>query len=363
MVCAVAEPLLSSPAFPLVDVFSRGEGGYYCIKIPYLTTLPNGELLAFGEARVGSCSDYTQTDLVMKRSADGKNWSQLQVFHTSGADTVGNAAPIVTGSDLVVLFNLNNSRVLMKRSSDLGHTWTGAQDISESTTLPNWKWVGLGPPAGLRLSSGRLLIPSYHTTVFPGTVDNGLYSKGHALLSDDDGRTWRLSSDHDFGGRHFPNEAQAVELPGGQVAIFARGFLFERTRTVSPDGGDHWGETDVLNTQHEAFSGCEGSTISCGIGERLVYSGSLGVLLREKMTVMTSDDEGRTWAPHVLVDPGATAYSALAWHGGAFKRPGRGRGGSLGLLYERADKLRLVFEPDHISYVALPSPCAHQTFV
>ena len=55
---------------PLVDVFSKGESGYFCIKIPYLTSMPGGRLLALAEGREKSCSDYTRTDLVMKTSAD-----------------------------------------------------------------------------------------------------------------------------------------------------------------------------------------------------------------------------------------------------------------------------------------------------
>lgn len=56
----------------LSDVFGKGEGGYFCIKIPDLLHLRrSGRLLAFGEARTGSCSDYAATDLVTKRSDDG----------------------------------------------------------------------------------------------------------------------------------------------------------------------------------------------------------------------------------------------------------------------------------------------------
>lgn len=349
---AVAEhfPPYSSPVLPVQDVFSRDEGGYYCIKIPYLTALPNGGLMALGEARVGSCSDYTKTDLVMKFSPDGVTWSDLKVFHSSDGDrdTIGNAAPVVVDDDIVVLFNSNNSKVLMKRSSDLGETWTDAVDISDSTTLPNWKWVGLGPPAGLQLSNGRLLIPAYNTAIFPPTVDNGLISKGHALLSDDKGLTWRISADHSFGGLYMPNEDQAVELSGGRVAIFSRGLGKRRTRTVSEDWGEHWGKTELLHDLKEPITGCEGSTIACPDGKRLIYAGPVNwPLFRDKMSIYTSDDEGEHWDKFMLVDPGASAYSALAW-----------RGDELGLLYERSDKLQIVFEPDHISYAALPNPCA-----
>ena len=50
---------------------------------------------------------------------------------------------------------------------------------------PSWRWVGLGPPGGLLLQSGRIVIPGYHTELLPPKVDDGLLSKGHTLLSDD----------------------------------------------------------------------------------------------------------------------------------------------------------------------------------
>ena len=65
----------------LIDVFVANESSYFCIKIPNL--ILESTLLAFGEARHDSCSDYTATDLVVKRSLDhGLHWSALQVRST-----------------------------------------------------------------------------------------------------------------------------------------------------------------------------------------------------------------------------------------------------------------------------------------
>jgi hypothetical protein len=116
---------------PLVDVFNIGEGGYYCIKIPYIITLKSGTIVAFGEARLGSCSDYTGTDLVYKRSLDGGGtWSVLRVLHgetnASQLAVIGNAAPVqdTASGRLVVPFCRNNSAVLQSYSDDDGVTWS-----------------------------------------------------------------------------------------------------------------------------------------------------------------------------------------------------------------------------------------------
>ncbi len=372
--------VVAAESVNLTDVFSKDEAGYYCIKIPYLTKLPSNRLLALGEGRVGSCSDYTGTDLVLKTSDDdGVTWSPLRVLAHSPSgtnkSTCGNAAPVVANNgDLVILFNENNLRVWLVRSSDEANTWTQPVDVSASTTLPGWKWVGLGPPSGLRLSTGRLLLPSYHTTIFAPTTDNGLVSKGHALLSDDDGYTWRISASHEYGRNCssldaracFPNECQAVELPplrgsgAPRVASFARLLGFQRARTVSLDAGEHWGATELVSGLSEPLSGVEGSTIACPAGAgladaawagrspRLVFSGPVNTpLVRSHMSIFTSDDEGMSWELHTVVDAGSAGYSSLAWL----------RDGRLGLLYGRSSQTRLFFEPEHISFAALPSPC------
>ena len=81
-------------------VFSRGEAGYYCIRIPSLLTTARGTLLAFGEARMFICHDNTQIDIAFKRSLDtGMTWSKLQIMYCSNAsgesfNWVGNFAPI-----------------------------------------------------------------------------------------------------------------------------------------------------------------------------------------------------------------------------------------------------------------------------
>ena len=130
-----------------VIVFSRGEGGYYCIKIPVLLTTAKGTLIAFGEGRMFSCSDFTWTDLIFKRSIDGgKTWGPLQVLYSnssmdSGIHTViGNAAPVVLDSHrILVPFCRNNLQVLLMYSDDDGVNWSKPVNIT-GVTQPSLTW-------------------------------------------------------------------------------------------------------------------------------------------------------------------------------------------------------------------------------
>lgn len=329
LLAALALPLARGAAGD-VPIFAAGEGGYSCIRIPGLMELQSGVLLAFGEARMHSCSDYTWTDVVMKRSTDGGgSWSPLQVVATNSTpdsppQTVGNAAPVQLRESGRVLmpFCRNNSDVFQTHSDDDGLTWAPPSHIP-GVVDPSWgkpgvTWVGLGPPASIQLRrgphAGRVVVPAYHS---PGN-DNGLISDGYTMLSDDGGATWRLGA-KSFGdakerGLH-PNECQAAELANGSVIINARSIKDpvtrpQRLQTISDDGGESFGPLRVLNGVYEPVEGIEGSLAINASSNRLLYAGAMG-LTREKLTLWESTDGGGTWSVVQVIDPGSAGYCSM----------------------------------------------------
>ena len=119
---------------------------YFCIKIPSVLRTPKGDLIAFGEGRVGSCADVAPTDLIYRRSVDdGVSWSELGIFHSdenTGNGTIGNIAPVSVTSDgsIFAPFTRNNREVWYSRSNDDGNTWD-EPIIMPTMRKDDWVWV------------------------------------------------------------------------------------------------------------------------------------------------------------------------------------------------------------------------------
>ena len=349
-------------------VYSSGEHGYACIKIPVLLALQSGRLLAFAEARMVTCSDFAWTDLVMKTSDDGGvTWSALQVVRsesnaTSVPTVIGNAAPLQLNDGgvrrVLVPHTRNNSDVWVMHSDDEGRSWSIPRLIGTNVTRSDWKWVGTGPPGSLQVQAtagsphhGRIIVPSYHSKVRGNLINNIVH--GHVMLSDDLGATWRLGQqENGFGhGHHFVNENQAVELLNGSILINGRSFATltkpRRLQTLSNDGGETFGNVTFVEELKQPFNGCQGSMVG-GVGghatsKDLYFTGPDSILKRDHLTLYVSHDQGATWLKVMLVDVGASGYSSLQL-----------THGRLGLLYEQSDVDALIMAPDRFMYRTLP---------
>lgn len=345
-----------------VEVFPAnltvGDRTYYCVKIPALVTTAGGVVLASGEGRVGNCGDVATTDLIYRRSFDGgMTWTDTAVLFSNSSDAesnvVGNAAPVLdaTTGRLFVFFNRNNRETWLTFSDDDGATFSAPRAMPD-LQAEDWVWVGLGPPAGVQLQSGRLLVPGYHGKV-PMSDQSSLgsaFTHGHTLVSDDHGASWRIGC-ADFGGDHFVNELQAAQLANGTIVVNARELKDRRALSWSDDEGESFPVTVEAPTLHETYQGCEGSTIAASGGDRLLYAGVQGLeperLWRQNLTVIDSVDGGASWQLREVVDAGSAAYSALLHLESLDDGTDR-----VGILYERANctdrQCPLVFLPDQI---------------
>jgi sialidase-1 len=310
------------------DVFVSGQGGYHTYRIPSLIASARGTLLAFAEGRRSGTSDTGDIDLLLRRSTDGgATWGETRVVLDDGPNTVGNPCPVVipaTGG-IVLLMTRNlgedsedeimsrtgkgSREVWISRSADDGVTWSRPADITASAKAPDWTWYATGPGCGIRLRSGRLLIPCDHA------VQGTKARRSHVILSDDGGLTWRMGGV--LGER--TNECQAVELEDGSVLLNMRSYHGKNRRAVarSADGGVTWSEAVLDEALVEPV--CQASMVrlsarsgGAGTGKSRILFANPATTKREKLTVRLSYDEGKTWPVSRLLHEGPSAYSALA---------------------------------------------------
>lgn len=327
----------------MTTVFRSGTEGYHTFRIPAVVRTEASTLVAFAEGRRTGAGDAGEIDLVLRRSLDGgTTWGPLRVVHSDPPHTVGNPAPVVdpvTG-DIVLLTvrtagwasehlilrgevgEADARRVLLQRGLDDGESWSVPSDITSDVKLPDWRWYATGPGHAIALRhgsfAGRLVVPANHSTA----AGYG----GHALLSDDSGRTWRIGALQPGDGEVDANETTAAELPDGRVYFSTRNQAAgaaSRAYALSGRGGESF-DQPYAPAQGLRTPVVQGSVLA--IGNRLAYSGPSDPEVRRRMAVRISSDNGLTWRTACVVSDAPAAYSDLVDLGGA-----------VGLLYETGD--------------------------
>ncbi len=299
-------------------IFSQGDGGYACFRIPALVVTAKGTVLAFAEGRRTNCHDDDDIDLVMRASRDnGKSWSPLRVLFDDGNQTVNQPAPVFDAKtgEVILVFCKNNQRVFVSRSRDEGGRWSAPLEITSSVKDPAWKYLGAGPGHGIQLASGRLLIPSWgDTSSGPPTWRPASWGKvqfSYAMYSDDHGRTWKRSAPMDS---DTSDECMAVETAPNVVYMNMRSRQNRKRRAYawSRDGGGTWSK--VQNDSQLPEPSCQGSVllIKSGAKNRILVAHPSNPAARTHLVVRLSEDNARTWKVSRLVTQGPGAYSDLA---------------------------------------------------
>lgn len=347
-----AQPLHKTP------VFVNGQEGYACYRIPSIVRALNGDLVAFAEGRLASCSDSTDIiRIVCKRSHDnGKTWTPLQVV---ARNLIANQeyacqqnSPVVdvihgTGR-IILLYNKQEhsefdlaeskgaSRIFCIISDDNGASWHSEKDISAQVHRRS-QWRVQRPTLGhaIQLGSGRLFFAGMMTD-----ADNSVFqSQNYVFWSDDLGETWTIGGIIPYIGL---NEATAVELENGDIMINSRAYNDEqpiglRAITIGHFVDDHTMEFD--NTYFDKTlidPSIQASLIrysyshqsQFGSKTHLLFSNPNHSHARYNLTVRLSDDDGKTWTISKTVEAGPSAYSDLVIQDDM----------RIGVLYERGNQ-------------------------
>ncbi|UNO42400.1 sialidase family protein [Streptomyces sp. MST-110588] len=339
--------------------FRAGTEGYASFRIPAVIRTAPGTLLAFAEGRVRSTADSGDIDIVLRRSTDGgRTWGPLRAVARNGRDTAGNPAPVALGSGRVLLVQVRSAadateerirrglvpaaggrRVWVQHSDDDGVAWSAPHEITKEVKRPGWRWYATGPGHALRLTrgphAGRVVVPANHS--LPPTVPGddgteGRYNGAHALLSDDDGLTWRIGyTDSDPDGYLNPNETTAAELPDGAVYLNARNDSVAPGHRADACSAPADGAERLVKPfrPQAGLAGpvVQGSVLHLGTPDALLFSGPADPRARALMTVRASRDRGLTWRDVYPLSGLPAAYCDLV----------RIDDAGVGLLYETGD--------------------------
>lgn len=307
-------------------LFQSGTYGYHTFRIPALVTLSAGVVMVAAEGRRDAVRDWGQIDLVVRRSIDGgRTFDEPRTVITAVGFTSGNPTWVFdpeTGV-LALLFCRNVAdqhealvfegkaarTVWVSFSYDAGLSFSEPREITQQVKPANWTWYATGPGHGLRLTSGRWVVPCCHAVAATTTHDDPVRS--HIIVSEDCGVTWQVGGIVDVPRS---SECGVAEVRPNEVYLDFRHDEAPNNRggAYSTDGGTSF----VWRRLHEHLTdpGCRGGVTS-GVDPNHVWlSHALGPKRRD-LVLEHSSDGGRSFRQVLLLAPGCAAYSDLVCSG------------------------------------------------
>eukprot|EP00947_MAST-08B_sp_MAST-8B-sp1_P004166 g4166.t1 len=274
-------------------------------------------------------TDATPNIVYTRRSLDmGETWGPVTPILADPKNlTMYGGVPVVDDETGMVHFvhnavnwgkrDCSGCELKITSSADDGASWSSPVPLN--TTGPaNTTWGG-GLASGIMLTTGphagRLLVALRHDC---GCSTN---KASFVVYSDDHGRTWAGGQPMEllpqYGGGW--TECEVAELKNGSVLMTSRNFygrnsgqgprLFAR----SDDGGASWAANWSAGVElPDPY--CEGSILSDPtVEDGAVFFGNPSSHGRYNMSVHVSRDGGRSWPQSVVVYPGGSAYSDMAF--------------------------------------------------
>lgn len=310
-------------------VFTTVTNFTHTFRIPAIITAANGDLIAVCDARRDSGADLNgaqDIDIALRRSSDnGKTWTPIELVCDLGDGHPASDPSLIldeTTGEIFCFYNYmdrskrNEYRLWVQSSQNHGKTWSQPRDLTDSITLPEWKWdfKFMTSGHGCQTRDGVLL----HTLV---RVGKGV----HVFGSTDHGKTWRLFHQEPMSPA---DESKVIERADGQWMVNARvnGYGTRHVH-ISEDAGRTWSgwrENQLVDP------GCNGAitrytSVKGGYDKnRLLFSNANSFGGRTNLAIRISYDEGQTWSEGKVLDPGPSAYSDMTIC----------PDGSIGILYE-----------------------------
>ncbi len=302
-------------------LFSGGDYGSVNFRIPAVKTADDGSVVVAVDARVDAPGDLPNNiDIMVRRSTDlGHSWSDAITIADFGQDGASDPALVKdknTG-DLLCMFAShrglfqstpsNPIRFQVCRSSDNGISWSPPVEFTSQIYAPGWYAVWLASGSAHQMRDGRIV----------GAVgvrqNSGTTISNFMIYSDDGGMSWHNKP---AVASTVGDEAKIVELDNGDLMMNIRNKTPDcRKIVISEDGGDAWGTPYYQYDLTDPFVNGDfiryTSMLDGYDKSRLLFSIAAHPTIRKNLTVFLSYDEGATWSLSKVLNPGLTGYSCL----------------------------------------------------
>ena len=276
--------------------------------------LKSGDLLLGYGRWDADGSDFGRAEIWGKISHDGgQTWGEDRVLVPNEGKCTTFECGFLRLPDGAILMSYcvkdsnADCSVCFRKSFDDGKTWVNRLRYQVPAGYAGY--TGINNDRLVQLKSGRVLLP-----VYDGWV-GGRVLLSLVLYSDDNGETWKKSSDAD--AREIdPNdtwgagEPAVVERKDGKVLMIIRTNLGIIAKSYSSDQGATWSKPEPIKG---IVSPCAPSSIA-----RLPQTGDLLLIwnntttTRDPLNSAISKDEGETWESiRVLVSGGGLCYTSI----------------------------------------------------
>jgi hypothetical protein len=368
LLCALSSAF-AAPHFEEHVVWREREDDMLTYHVPTIFVTQRDTVIAAADARFNDYGDFDPHHVVIKRSTDGgRTWGPNQYVARSDGKQIFLFPNFIQprGSKRIFFFYTEKAReaihtithVWLRHSDDDGESWSEPRDVvsllvaadaklkqaierrtagpqfvrdeygaerflKENAVLYGRRSFYSGPGVAIQLSAqhpvapGRLVVPFLN--LLQRDAPHIQRGQGNCfLISDDDGATWRAGGIVPI-GRYVNSEPSIVELANGELLMNAR---FEgrtdRVLSRSRDGGLTWSQSELDTTVPKFFETHAGllrishpATDAQG-RSRILFSFPDCQNARERMTVLLSYDEHRTWPVRKVVHYCASFYSNMA---------------------------------------------------